>query len=75
MKCETCSDGRAEAILSWVNSRSATVAAVCDCCAAGIWSTISSRFTGTSAYQSFTVEPYSNMAYKRIKSQVEKEAA
>ncbi len=70
MKCETCSDGMAEVIVSWANSRNTSVAAVCDCCASGIWDRLSSSFTGTSAYQTFTILPYSNTAYRAAKREV-----
>jgi protein-arginine kinase activator protein McsA len=71
MKCETCNGGRAEVIISWRNSKSVALGAVCECCACGIWDNISTRFSGTSADHTFTCIPYDNREYRLIKAQVD----
>ena len=71
MKCETCNGGRAEVIINWRNSKSVALGAVCECCAAGIWDNISTRFSGTSAYDTFTIVTYNDREYRLIKAQVD----
>ena len=71
MKCETCNGGRAEVIINWRNSKSVALGAVCGCCASGIWDNISTRASGTSAYDTFTCRPYDDREYRLIKAQVD----
>ena len=71
MKCETCNGGRAEVIINWRNSKSVALGAVCECCASGIWENISTRASGTSAYDTFTCRPYDDREYRLIKAQVD----
>lgn len=67
MKCETCDTGRAETILNWTSKAGTTLAAVCDCCAANIWSRIP---TGTETYASFTCRPYEKSTYRALREEL-----
>lgn len=71
MKCENCSTGRAEVILNWATKQNPTksdisIGAVCECCAAEIWSRIS---PATEAYQTFTITPFTNKEWDKVKEQ------